>query len=86
MKIPHFVINNKDVAYRHQLVERGYSRIAVAHHSGFGAILVDAALTGVDAGVATGPEIPGHSVPVVPPGIRDTTQFKRRVVAIVLQK
>ena len=22
MKIPHFVINNKDVAYRHQLVER----------------------------------------------------------------
>ena len=46
--------------------------------------MVDAALTGVDAGVATGPEIPGHSVLVVPPGISDATQFKRRVVAIVL--
>ena len=46
--------------------------------------MVNAALTGVDAGVATGPEIPGHSVLVVPPGISDATQFKRRVVAIVL--
>ena len=46
--------------------------------------MVDSALTCVDAGVAPRPEIPGHSVPVVPPGKSDTVQLERRVIAIVL--
>ena len=65
----------------------GTGTVAIAHHSRFGAILVDAAvaaLTSVDAGVATVPEIPSHSAPVVPPRISYSTKFKRRVVAIVL--
>ena len=46
--------------------------------------MVDAALTSVDAGVAAGPEVPGYSALVVPPGIRDATQLERCVIAIVL--
>ena len=47
--------------------------------------MVDSALTGVNAGVAAGPEIPGSSVPVVPPGIGDATELERCVIAIVLK-
>ena len=62
----------------------GCSRVAVANHRGFGAIVVEVALTGVDAGIAAGPEIQGHSVPVVPPGICNAVQIERCVIAIVL--
>ena len=46
--------------------------------------MVDSALTGVDAGIAPRPEIPGHTVPVVPRGISDAVQFERCEIAIVL--
>ena len=46
--------------------------------------MVDATLTGVDACVAPRPEIPGYSVPVVPPGISDAVQIERCEIAIVL--
>ena len=46
--------------------------------------MVDSALTGVDACVAPRPEIPGYSVPVVPPGISDAVQIERCEIAIVL--
>ena len=46
--------------------------------------MVYSALTSVDAGVAPRPEIPGHSVFVVPPGKSDAVQLERRVIAIVL--
>ena len=45
--------------------------------------MVDAALTGVDAGVAPRPKIPGNTVPVVPPGISDAVQIERCEIAIV---
>ena len=60
------------------------SRIAVARHCGFGTVVVDAALTGVDAGFVTGPEIPGHSVLVVPPAIGDASKLEWCVIANVL--
>ena len=47
--------------------------------------MVDSALTGVDACVAPRPEIPGYSVPVVPPGISDAVQIERCEIAIVLK-
>ena len=47
--------------------------------------MVDVALAVVDTGIAAGPEIPGHSVPIVPPGISDAIQIKRCVIAIVLK-
>ena len=46
--------------------------------------MVDSALTGVDAGIAPRPEIPGHTIPVVPPGISDAVQIERCEIAIVL--
>ena len=48
--------------------------------------MVDAALTGVDAGIASRPEILGGSVPVIPPGIGNSIELERRVIAIILAK
>ena len=47
----------------------GGSRIAVASLRSIYAIVMDSALAGVHTGVASRPEIPGSSVPVVPPVI-----------------
>ena len=42
--------------------------------------MINSALTGVDAGVAPRPEIPGHSVLVIPPAIGDATNLKWRKI------
>ena len=46
--------------------------------------MVDSALTGVDAGIAPRPEIPGNTVSVVPPGVNNAVQLERCEIAIVL--
>ena len=63
------------------------SRIAEAFQVSFDAISVDSALTRVDSGhVISGPNVLRFSVPVVPPGISDVTEFKWGIVTVVLER
>ena len=64
--------------------ENGGSRVTVTSLRSIYAVVVDSALTGVDAGIAPRPEIPGNSVPVVPPAIGDASKLEWCVIANVL--
>ena len=64
--------------------ENGRRRVTVASLRIIYAVVVNSTLTGVDAGIAPCPEIPGNSVPVVPPAKGDASELEWCVIAIVL--
>jgi hypothetical protein len=60
------------------------SGVAVALDGRIDAIPVDSALTGVNAGIVSGPKVLSVSIFVVPPTVSDAVQFQRGVETIVL--
>ena len=77
------IVLSSESIYRNQLVER-VRRIAVARQRNICAVLDGAALAGVAAGIVYGPEIPSSSVSIISPGVGDSVELERRVIAIVL--